>query len=203
MLKNLFRKNNAPVISPEEEIRQWELKGKPAPPPHIIKQRTIVEYQLKYGNRVLVETGTFLGDMVEAQKNVFSTIYSIELSSKLYKRAIKRFKGDDRIKLLHGDSGKRLSEIVSELKEPALFWLDGHYSGGITALGDKECPIPEELEAIFKNSLNHIILIDDARLFNGTQSYPDLEQIKEIINQHKKIYKVEIKDDIIRLTPAS
>jgi len=203
MLKKLFRKNSAPVISPEEELRQWELKGRPAPPPHIIKQRTIAEYQSKYGNRVMVETGTFLGDMVEAQKNVFSTIYSIELSSKLYKRAVKRFKGDDRIRLLQGDSGNRLSEIVSALKEPALFWLDGHYSGGITALGDKECPVPEELEAIFKSSFNHVILVDDARLFNGTNSYPDIDQIRNIINRNKKSYKVEIKDDIIRLTAVA
>jgi hypothetical protein len=203
MLKKLFRKNSVPVISPEEELRQWELKGRPVPPPHIIKQRAIAEYQSKYGNRVLVETGTYLGDMVEAQKNVFSTIYSIELSSRLYKQALKRFKGDDRIRLLQGDSGHRLSEIVNQLKEPALFWLDGHYSGGITAKGDKDCPIPEELEAIFKSSINHVILIDDARLFNGTNSYPDMDQIRNITNRNKKSYQVDIKDDIIRLTPTS
>jgi len=158
---------------------------------------------VKYGSRILVETGTYLGDMVEAQKNVFSTIYSIELSSRLYKQAGKRFKGDGRIRLLQGDSGKRLNEIVSELKEPALFWLDGHYSGGITALGDKECPVPEELQAIFKSSVNHIILVDDARLFNGTKSYPDLDQIRDIIKRNNKSCQVEIKDDIIRLTPIS
>ena len=203
MLKKLFRKNGAPMISPEEELRQWELNGRPTPPPHIIKQRAIAEYQSKYGNRVLVETGTYLGDMVEAQKNLFSTIFSIELSSRLYKQALKRFKGDGRIRLLQGDSGKRLNEIVSELKEPALFWLDGHYSGGITALGDKECPVPEELEAIFKSPLNHVILVDDARLFNGANSYPDIDQLKECISRNNKSYQIEIKDDIIRLTAIS
>jgi hypothetical protein len=203
MLKKLFKKNSAPVINPEEELRQWELNGRPSPPPHIIKQRTIAEYQSRYKTSVLVETGTYLGDMVEAQKNVFSTIYSIELSDRLYKKAVKRFKGNDSIRLLQGDSSNRLTEIVNELKQPALFWLDGHYSGGITALGDKECPVPEELEAIFKSSLSHVILVDDARLFNGTNSYPDINQITEIIKRNRKSYQVETKDDIIRLTPTS
>jgi hypothetical protein len=202
MLKNLFKKNTTPAISPEEELRQWELKGKPSPPPHIIKQRTIAEFKGKYGTNVLVETGTYLGDMVEAQKNNFAKIYSIELSNRLYKQAIKKFKGNTSIVLLQGDSGKRLSEIVKELKEPALFWLDGHYSGGITALGDKECPVPEELAAIFTSQLNHIILVDDARLFNGTNDYPTIEQIKNIISANNKLYQLEIKDDIIRLTPS-
>jgi hypothetical protein len=202
MLKKLFRKNTPAAISPEEELRQWELNGKPAPPPHIVKQKAIKEYQEKYATKVLVETGTYLGDMVEANKNNFEKIYSIELSSRLYQKVLKRFKGDGRIVLLQGDSGKRLSEILKELDQPALFWLDGHYSGGITALGDKECPVPEELAAIFKSPLDHIILIDDARMFDGTRDYPTIEQIKKIIDENKRNCQLEVKDDIIRITPS-
>ncbi|MGB3007361.1 MAG: hypothetical protein WBC06_12675, partial [Chitinophagaceae bacterium] len=103
--------------------------------------------------------------------------------------------------LLNGDSGVKIAEVIAQLNEPALFWLDGHYSGGITAKADKDCPVPEELHAIFSSPVNHIILIDDARLFNGTNDYPAFEQIQAIIKQHKKDYTIENKDDIIRLLP--
>jgi hypothetical protein len=199
MFKNLFRKKI--IIDTAEELAEWEKSGRPFPPPHIVKQRAIAAYAAESGATVLVETGTYLGDMVEAQKNRFSKIYSIELSERLHKKAQKRFRGNETIILLQGDSSVRIAEVVVELNTPAIFWLDGHYSGGITAKAEKECPVPEELHAIFNSPVDHIILIDDARLFNGTHDYPTIEQIKEIIQQHKKNYFIENKDDIIRLTP--
>ena len=95
-----------------------------------------------------------------------------------------------------------LGQLIHEIDRPALFWLDGHYSHGITAKGDKECPVPEELEAILKSPLPHAILIDDARLFNGTHDYPTLEQIKDMLNKSGNTYMTEIKDDIILLSPV-
>jgi hypothetical protein len=61
---------------------------------------------------------------------------------------------------VQGDSGKELPKIVTQLDTPAIFWLDGHYSAGITAKGDTECPIFEELEAIFEpdKSCKHILI---------------------------------------------
>lgn len=199
MLKNLFRKKN--IADPEKEMSDWEKNGKPFPPPHIVKQKVIEEYAAKTGVGVLVETGTYLGDMVEAQKNRFTKIYSIELSERLYKKAQKRFRGNENIILLQGDSGIKIAEVVKELTGPAIFWLDGHYSGGITAKAEKECPVPEELNAIFNSPSDHIILIDDARLFNGTHDYPTIKQVQMIMQHHRKNYILENTDDIIRLLP--
>ena len=103
------------------------------------------------------------------------------------------------ITILQGDSGVVLNKLITEIDQLALFWLDGHYSGGITAKAEKECPVPEELETILKSSLPHVILIDDARLFNGTQDYPTIEEIKNIIEKSHSTYSLEIKDDIIRI----
>ena len=83
----------------------------------------------------MVETGTYYGDMIYAQLDNFSRIYSIELSERLYRKAKRRFKKNESVTLLHGDSSEVLHEIVPKFKEPVLFWLDGHYSGGITAQG--------------------------------------------------------------------
>ena len=200
MLNKIFKKKI--IIHHEEQLIQWEKDGRPLPPPHIVKQKTIDEYARKFHTEILVETGTYMGEMVEAQRDRFKKIYSIELSEKLFNKAQKRFKDHLHIKILRGDSGTVLNKLMTEIDKPALFWLDGHYSGGITAKGEKECPVPEELKTILRSPLPHIILIDDARLFKGTHDYPSIEQIVEIIKSNNREYLVEINDDIIRLTPS-
>jgi len=200
MFKSIFKKKE--VINHEEQLAEWEKNGRPSPPPHIVKQMVIEEYRKKFQTSILIETGTYLGDMVEAQRDHFEKIYSIELSEKLFSRAKKRFKAYPHIYILHGDSGIVLNKLVNEIDKPALFWLDGHYSGGITAKAEKECPVPDELNAILKSSLHHVILIDDARLFNGTHDYPTVEEISNIIIKNEKNYFLEIKDDILRLLPG-
>lgn len=87
--------------------------------------------------------------------------------------------------------------IVKEITSKAIFWLDGHYSGGITARGDKDCPIWEELKAIFSTNTEHIILIDDARLFIGERDYPSLSGVKTFILEQYPNSKIEIKNDSI------
>jgi hypothetical protein len=85
------------------------------------------------------------------------------------------------------------------INEPAIFWLDGHYSAGITAKGDKECPIFEELNAILnKNEFNHILLIDDARCFIGEGDYPTIEELTNYVKTKDKSYQVVVEHDIIR-----
>ena len=187
------------IINQKKEFKKWQQNGCPVPPPHLVKQMAIAEYQQKYNISILVETGSFLGDMVEAQKRRFNQIFSIELGVDLYRNTSKRFKRNEHIKILLGDSGKVLPDILSEINEPAIFWLDGHYSAGITAKGDKDCPIYEELNAIFNSKkINHILLIDDARCFNGEGDYPTIEDLSSFINSKDKNYTVEIKNDIIR-----
>ena len=46
----------------------WKLRGEPIRSPHLLKQRTVRDYAQRYGLRVLVETGTYYGEMVEAMK---------------------------------------------------------------------------------------------------------------------------------------
>jgi hypothetical protein len=168
---------------------------------HIIKQNTIREYQQKFGYRILVETGTFFGDMVEAQKKRFDKIISIELGVYLFERALKRFNKDNNVTIIQGDSGKVLPKILKDINEPVIFWLDGHYSGGITKKGDKNCPIFEELDAIFNGKkFNHVLLIDDARCFTGVDGFPSLAELTRYVKSKSRNYQIEIKDDILRCT---
>lgn len=180
----------------------WKRNDYPAPPPHQIKQMVIEEYQKQFGYTILIETGTYLGDMVEAQKNNFKRIISIELDPHLYQRAKRKFAEDKHIEIYQGNSDRVLLQIMPSVKEPAIFWLDGHYSAGITAKGDKETPIYGELEAIFNNSsLPHVLLIDDARLFVGSNDYPSIDDLSHFIRYKTQSYDILVKDDIIRVLP--
>ncbi|GHU83037.1 hypothetical protein FACS189415_4560 [Bacteroidia bacterium] len=167
---------------------------------HLLKEWTFEQYSEVYQCRVFVEIGTFMGDMVYAEQRRFKQIYSIELDEALHEKAVKRFKGKSHIHILQGDSGKVLKDIVPRLKEKAIFWLDGHYSGGITAKADKECPIIEELDAILKSDYQHVILIDDAICFNGTHDYPTIPDLTANVHRLNPQYKVQVYNDIIRLT---
>jgi len=186
----------------EADIEKWKQAGAIVPPPHFVKQHMILEYQRKFGYRILIESGTFLGDMVEAQKDHFDKIISIELDNFLFRKATKRFKKYPHISIVKGDSGKILAEIMDDIQEPCLFWLDGHYSSGVTARGEKDCPIFGELNAIFSadQKFNHILLIDDARLFAGKAGYPHVEELTNFIKSKNENYQVEKKNDIISYT---
>ena len=183
-------------------VRKWKLLGNTFPPPPVVKRMTVKKYQKKYKYNVFVETGTFLGGMIEFQKNNYKKIYSIELDDALHKRAKEMFKDCSHIELICGDSAKALKDIVeNNLQEPTIFWLDAHYSGGVTAMADKQTPILQELETIFKKNLKHVILIDDARCFTGENDYPTIDEIKNLIKSKDSSYLVDVKDDIIRVIP--
>lgn len=189
------------LLKLSNQIQQWQDKqyGLPFPISEHAKQLTIEYYQRKYAYSTFIETGTYLGEMVNAQKKNFSKIISIELDKSLHLKAVKRFASYPNIIILQGDSSNVLPEIINDLNEPAIFWLDGHFSNGITAKGDKECPIIEELDAIFKGkNLNHVLLIDDARLFIGKKDYPTLEFLKEYVFSKNPQYSFKVIDDIIR-----
>ncbi len=184
-------------------VRKWEAAGSPVPPPHPIKQSIVREYALRYNLGVLVETGTYLGDMVFAMRNQFKLVESIELDENLFRLATLQFRPWSHIRIHHGDSAKFLPKILSTLYCPALFWLDGHYSGGITAKGDKTSPILDELAAIARHPVpGHVILIDDARLFTGEDGYPSEDQFRSFVGDNFPARDIFVKDDVFRIVTA-
>lgn len=185
-------------------VWKWKRGDHNGNPPHFIKRQIILELQKKYNISTFIETGTFRGEMVAAIKNKFNHIYSIELDKTLYEKARSLFAKYPHIKILEGDSSKVLPMILSQINEPALFWLDGHYSAGITAKGILDTPIKNELEHIFNHQIkNHVILIDDARLFNGENDYPTISELSSFISKLDNEMSMEITDDLIKILPHS
>lgn len=183
-------------------VRRWERVGRPAPPPHLLKQAAIRRYIDLFGLKVFVETGTFRGDMVDAMKSDFDRLYSIELSRELFERARHRFRSYDNVKLIHGDSGVQIARVLTEIDEPTLFWLDGHYSAGETARGEQDTPIMQELQHIFDApDYGHVVIIDDARCFGENPAYPSIDDLRNFVGTQRTGLEFTIADDSIRITP--
>ena len=182
------------------EMWNWSLRGNPVPPPKRVKQKIVKTYAKQFNLKLFIETGTYWGDMVSATQQFFNEIYSIELSDSLYERAKKRFSKFPHIHVIHGDSGQVLPDFLSSIHQQCLFWLDAHYSGGITAKINCETPITEEIQCILKHPiLDHVILIDDARCFIGRNGYPSLDELRELISKNRPGWILEVKCDIVRI----
>jgi hypothetical protein len=140
--------------------------------------------------------------MVYAMRKSFSRILSFELDQTLYEQARKRFAADDHIEIVQGDSGRLLADYLTNINERCLFWLDGHYSGGITARGELNTPIKRELEHIFEHPVaGHVILIDDARCFTGQSDYPTLDELQRVVNERTQGWQFSVEDDVVRIHP--
>jgi hypothetical protein len=138
-----------------------------------------------------------------ALKSEFSCIITIELSPDLHAAAKRRFAKVSNVRCLVGDSAILLPSLLSQTNEPCLFWLDAHYSAGATAKGDKATPISIELNAVLNHSVrNHVVLIDDARCFDGTHDYPLLSELKNSVCRMRPDLSCVVENDIIRITPT-
>ncbi|NBQ69232.1 MAG: hypothetical protein EBU46_10505 [Nitrosomonadaceae bacterium] len=116
-----------------------------------------------------VETGTYLGETTEVAAQLFSRVTSIELSPALAEAAAKRLSVYPQVQIIEGDSAAHLPRICRELGRPTFFWLDGHWSCGITARGSVDVPLLAEINAIVQGCApSCIIVVDDARLFGTT-----------------------------------
>ncbi len=185
-------------------LARWEEAGRPVPPPGLRKQEIIRTHAKNAGIRVLVETGTFFGDTLFALRNDFDRLVSIELDEALYKAALRRFRPYPNIENIHGDSGVRMPEVLATLRERAVFWLDGHFSGGITATANEETPINRELDAILRHPIHdHLVLIDDARCFGRDPDYPTIDELRGFLQRASPRSQMTIEDDIIRIVPKA
>jgi hypothetical protein len=176
------------------------VRGKQGIVPHCVKSERITQIQNIFNYKIFIETGTYMGDMIYAQKKNFSLLYTIELSSNLSGNAKQRFERYRNIHVYNGDSGVLLTKIVRKIKEPSIFWLDAHYSGGVTKRNNVDTPIVTELKAILKlSSSDHIILIDDARLFTGKNDYPTIQTLISLVKKYRSSSHIYIKYDIIHI----
>jgi hypothetical protein len=134
----------------------WRENGYAGNPPELFKHMRLEDFGRRYRLRVLVETGTCFGAAAKFNKDNFDRIYTVENNTYNHDKSSIQLEGLSHVRLVLGDSKVVISQFLSEINEPALFWLDSNHRETLFT----------ELECIFNHHVkNHIILIDDVRLF--------------------------------------
>ncbi len=181
----------------------WCIRGRPAPDNHVYKKRRIKRLARTHGCDTFIETGTFYGQMVNFARGIFPKVISVEIHPPFHRENTAQFARDSNVLVLLGDSGKNLPEAISLATGRILFWLDGHYSGSGTGIGDKVSPIIEELRLIARaGRRGDCIVIDDKRLFTGHDGYPTMD---EAIGELKAIdsgYEITVDRDCVVACPT-
>ncbi len=148
-----------------------------------------------------IETGTYKGQTTRWASENFKKVVTIEASPHFHERAKRLFKDIKNIRCIFGDSADKLSGTIKRLKKPVLFYLDAHYCAHEKSVLGIECPLLAELEAIRDTGVDHVILIDDARMFvdpvkapYDAAQWPDLDKIRASLPDH---YELAIWNDVI------
>jgi hypothetical protein len=144
-----------------------------------IKRRFLSQHGRLFSCTVVVESGTYLGQSTKYFSKQFTKVFSVEISPKLFEFSQKRLAKLKNVLLLQGDSVDQLPKIIPFLYQPTIFYLDAHASGGVTHQGSEPSPVKKELDIIrnFRFLNRSIIALDDARGFDGSNSYPSFKEI--------------------------
>lgn len=141
----------------------------------------------KFGITTLVETGCHTGDgIVAALAAGCKVCYSCDIDPEKVDRCKELFRGQD-VHLFNESSIKFIARIVSEVKEPVIFWLDAHFPAVFTEKKfevDKwDWPLMEELRQIALRPPCDIILADDTRIICDPLN-PTYEFVTAELTQH-------------------
>lgn len=176
----------------------WLLSGKTPPDNYVKKWGRIRSIAQERGCRSFIETGTFYGQSVNVMRRHFDHVVSIELCDALFEYNLKSFRRCVNVRIIHGDSASKLHEAIDSVRGNILYWLDGHYSGEGTAIGEKASPIRKELAIIRERyRKGDCILIDDARMFTGDGGYPPINEVIGVLRGIDPGFEVAIDGDCI------
>ena len=159
--------------------------------------------------QTFVESGTNYGDTPVRLYEEFNTLHTIELDQKYCERFDKIIEERNYEKIINhfGDTIDIMPLILEQSissEEKSVFWLDGHWSGGDTALGIESCPLFKEctfIDNLYKPE-SGIVIIDDYRLFGGNWPGWDnisVENILSCFKKHKVTYKTDAEYDCMSI----
>lgn len=159
--------------------------------------------------KTFVETGTHIGTTSYWASRHFDRVITIEADQALYERSRKKLARAHNVELLLGSSPFVLNSVVPKLHGPALFWLDAHWSGPGTAGQDYQCPVLEEIAVVDSGEHQHVIMIDDARLFMNPlppilqkEAWPTLPIIVDHLRRQFPDAYLMVHADVIMRVPA-
>jgi len=160
--------------------------------------------------RRAVETGTFRGVTARSLAALFDSVITIELSATLHERATVTLRDLPQVQTVHGHSAEAL-QAVAGAGIPALYFLDGHWSGGATEGVNDECPVLAEIAAIGAGHPEDCLVIDDARLFTSAPppphdpaQWPAIVDVLDAIRSQRPDHLVTLlADQVIAVPPRA
>ncbi len=176
-----------------------------------VPQRLALWLRDEAATQDFIETGTYLADTALWAAHYYDRVISIEADRGLCDAARKRLASYANVNVLLGQSQDVLAALVPKLNRAALIWLDAHWCGGAVAVAgeSQECPLLEEITAIDAGTIQHLILIDDARFFlnpppppHKREHWPSAGAVIEQLRAKYDSYICVIDDVIIRLPIA-
>jgi hypothetical protein len=192
-----LRQNSVKDLDDKSDVyRDWADRQFAAPSPHFVKQEVLLRNGLR--DAIWIETGTFMGDTTSVLSKVATMVYSIEPEPTLFSKAEQKFRNTRNVKIISGLSEEVLPKLLPTLSGDVCFWLDGHYSSGITFKGPQETPILDELDIIGRNVAKMgkvLVLVDDIRLFDPRNpefsAYPSIDFLVDWARKHDLSWHIE------------
>ncbi len=185
-------------------VRLWLRQGSPiGPVSYQTKAYILREYARHYGLRSLIETGSYDGKNLLLLASAFEEIHSIELSQEYFDLCVRKTANCPWIFMWQGDSAEVLPDVLQQVPEPALVYLDAHYMGEGTALGPDYTPIDAELRAI-SGRVGDVVIVDDVEEFETNPEYPGARWIVEATARYLPKHEVwQTGNEYLLLPPAT
>lgn len=180
----------------------WRLaRGELTNPHSYLKFIHLNALRRKCGADVIVETGTYRGVTAARCARVFKKVYTIELDPDLAREATRFLAPRRNVEVICGDAVNELSTVFeSRDVASAVVFLDGHYSGGVTATTDIPEPALEELNLLLRYKAQvGAILIDDFRSFGLEKDFPSKAQLVETAEKLYPEFSLSIQYDQLAL----
>lgn len=162
----------------------WIANRYAPPSPHFMKVACLMRHGVVGGP--WIETGTYKCETTTQLARLGVPVYTIEADVALHNAAVVKMQRHPNVTVLEGRSEQHIYALLASLSGSINLWLDGHYSGPGTYLGDVETPIRKELDAVTKNLARFdsiCVMIDDIRCFvesaSSDASYPALSSVAD------------------------
>jgi len=150
--------------------------------------------------KIFVETGTAYGQTLQEIQPYFKKIFTVEISEKLWEWLQPQIQQFENVEHVLGDSLIEIPKFLETLHkdDKVFFWLDAHWSQGLSSKNDLDCPLIEECVIIDKQYKADIglVVIDDVRMF-GTHNNEDWTEItNDAVQSSFKNFKILVSEEI-------
>jgi hypothetical protein len=161
-----------------------------------------------FGHAVFVETGTNQAASAAWAAQHFRHVWTIEGEARFVEAARRKLADKHNIDFILGDSRTCLRPILDDCSQPAIVWLDAHWCGTGTFGDGAECPVLDELREVNESHPDHIVLVDDARLFiapvpipHKPEHWPSLKELLPLLTCPSRDRYVVVHEDVVVAVP--